>query len=176
MTPFKIGWYVIYTKPQHEKKVAEYLNYLKVQYFLPTIRTLKIWASKKRYVNVPLFPSYVFVKLENMQHYFESLQIPGVLYFVKIGNQVATIKESMINKLQTIVSNDFQDIEVSTRNFSQGTNLIINAGPFSGYCCEMIEYKGKSKMLVRIELLQRNIIVDLPSYCLSPTARKFIDS
>src|SRR6185312_8293028 len=168
MTPFKIGWYVIYTKPQHEKKVAEYLNYAKVQCFLPTIRTLRIWASKKRYVSVPLFPSYIFVKLENMQHYFESLQIPGVLCFVKIGTQIATIKESIINKLQTIISNNFHDIEVSTRNFSEGTHLIINAGPFSGYNCEMIQYKGAKKMLVRIELLQRSIIVDLPSYYLSP--------
>ncbi|MDB5134694.1 MAG: transcriptional activator RfaH [Mucilaginibacter sp.] len=125
---------------------------------------------------MPLFPSYIFVKLESVQHYFESLQIPGALYFVKIGNQVATIKEGIINKLQTIVSNNFQDIEVSTMTFSQGTNLIINAGPFSGYSCEMIQYKGKRKMLVRIELLQRNIIVDLPSYYLSPTVRRFIES
>jgi transcriptional antiterminator RfaH len=168
MTTFKVGWYAIYTKPQHEKKVAECLTYCKVMNFLPTIRTLKIWSGKKRYVNLPLFPSYVFVKLESMQQYFDTMQVPGALHFVKTGNQVAGIRESIICKLQAIVSNNIQDIEVSSEYFNPGTVLNINAGPFTGFCCEMIQHKGKNKMLVRIELLQRNIIVDLPCWCLEP--------
>lgn len=167
---------MLYTKPQHEKKVAEYLSCSNVQHFLPTIRTLKIWAGKKRYVNLPLFPSYVFVRLENIRHYFESLQIPGVLYFVKTGSQVASVKECIIGKLQAIVSNNLHDIEISAEHFSPGTSLCINAGPFCGYNCEMIQHKGKNKILVRIELLRRNIIVDLPAYCLSPaTAAQYAD-
>jgi transcriptional antiterminator RfaH len=167
MASFKNGWYVLYTKPRHEKKVAEHLNFFNVQHFLPTIKTLKIWAGKKRYMHLPLFPSYVFVKLESMQHYFESLQIPGVLYFVKTGSQVAHVKDSIIGKLQAIALNNVQDIEVSVEQFSPGESMYINAGPFLGYTCEIIQHKGKNKILVRIELLRRNVIVDLPAYCLS---------
>jgi transcriptional antiterminator RfaH len=168
MQSFNSGWYVVYTKPRHEKKVAEYLEGLQLQYFLPTTRILRIWPTKKKYVQMPLFPSYVFVRLDSLQHYFDSLQVPGVLYFVKIGNQIASIKEAIIHKLQAIISNNLDDIEVLSEHFNPGTTLNIYAGPFKGFCCEIIEHRGKNKILVRIELLQRNILVDLPSYCLEP--------
>ncbi len=170
MHDFNIGWYVIYTKSRHEKKVAQQLGGMELQYFLPTTRILRIWPTKKKYVQAPLFPSYVFVKLEKLQHYFDSLQIPGVLYFVKIGNQVASIKETIIHKLQAIISNKLDDIEVLSEHFNPGTTMNIHAGPFKGFSCEVIEHRGRNKILVRIELLQRNILVDMPSYCLEVNA------
>jgi transcriptional antiterminator RfaH len=168
MTEFKTGWYVIYTKFRHEKKVAQELDGLNLQSFLPTTRTLKVFSGKKKYVHMPLFPSYVFVRLENFQHYFDSVHIPGVLYFVKKGHQLADIKEPLIHKLQAIISNHLQNIEVLSDQFNQGTILDIQVGPFRGFCCEVIQHKGKNKVLVRVELLKRNLLIELSPYYLSP--------
>jgi transcriptional antiterminator RfaH len=162
MDAVKMGWYVIYTKPRHEKKVASYLDELNIQHFLPTLRTLRIWPGKKKYMTLPLFPSYVFVKLDDVRNYFESLRIPGVLHYVRVGSQIATISEVIIHKLQSFVTRGGQDIEVSAERFDPGRVLHIERGPFAGFSCEVIRYKGRQKMLVRIELLHRNIMLDLP--------------
>jgi transcriptional antiterminator RfaH len=164
MTTFKSGWYVIYTKFRHEKKVEQRLVELKINSFLPTARTLKYFKSSKRYVRMPLFPSYIFVKLECFQDYFDGMKIPGVLYFLKLGDQVAEIKESVIRKLEAIISNSFENIDVLSGEFTQGAMLNVHTGPFKGCCCEIIEHKGKNKILVRLELLNRNVLVELPSY------------
>ncbi|MDB5148887.1 MAG: hypothetical protein JWQ57_2907 [Mucilaginibacter sp.] len=168
MSAFNNGWYLIYTKFRHEKKVAHYLDGLNLQYLLPTTRILRVFSGKKKYVQLPLFPSYVFVRLENLEHYFDSVHIPGVLYFVKKGNQIADIKESVIHKLEAIISNNLQNIEVFSDQFAQGTILDIQAGPFKGFCCEVIQHKGKNKVLVRIEVIRRNILIELSPYYLSP--------
>jgi len=168
METVKTGWFVIYTKPRHEKKVAQYLKHLNFEYFLPTIRRLKILAKKKKHITSPLFPSYIFVKPDSVQRYIESMQLPGVLYYVKTGNQIAKVSEATIAKLQSLDKKNYQeDVEVSAEYFGKGNIINIDAGPFKGFDCEVIEHKGKYKVLVRLELLQRNIIVDIPSYCLA---------
>jgi transcription antitermination factor NusG len=118
----------------------------------------------------PLFPSYVFVKLEDVQSYFISLDIDSILYYVRIGNQIAKIKESIINNLRILVTNAAENIEVTSEKICTGTQLIIKEGVFTGFCCEVIEHKGKEKLAVRIELLKRNILLDIPVEQLMPVS------
>jgi transcription antitermination factor NusG len=161
-------WNVIYTKPRHEKKVAEQLNYIKLEHYLPTVRTLKLWNGRKKYVTLPLFPSYLFVKPENTRHYFESLHIPGVLHYLHTNRQLSEVSDQVICKLKAISNHQHFDFQLSTEHFSPGSIVHIQAGPFMGFPCEVVQNKGKHKILVRIELLQRSLLVDLPEESLHP--------
>jgi transcription antitermination factor NusG len=171
MSTFKPGWFVIYTKPRHEFKVASQLENISINNFLPLVKRLRNWSDRRKYIDMPLFPSYIFVRLDQMQSYFRSLEIDGVLQFVKTGTQIANVSESVINNLKLIVSNSPDDVEVSSERIYPGKKLFISEGPFTGFCCEMIEHKGKQKMLVRIELLQRSILLDMPVEYLLPVSR-----
>jgi len=162
------SWNVIYTRPRHEKKVAEHLSYINVEHFLPTIRTLKIWNGRKKYVTLPLFPSYLFVKPENTKHYFDSLHIPGVLRYLHTSKHLSEISDQVICRLKAIGNHQPMDVQLSTEHFSPGTMVNIQSGPFTGFPCEVVQNRGKSKILVRIELLQRSILVDLPGENLLP--------
>lgn len=161
-------WYVIYTKPRHEKKVVASFEGIKLEHYLPTAKTLRITAGRKKYVTLPLFPSYVFVKPESAKHYFDSLQVPGVLQYVKTGKQIAQIAESVINKLKAIDAYGNMELTISSQQFSPGQAVNIQAGPFTGFNCEVIQYHGRHKILVRVELLQRNLLMDMPEEWLIP--------
>lgn len=154
-------WNVIYTRPRHEKKVAEHLSHMQVEHYLPTIRTLKDKNGRKKYVTLPLFPSYLFAKPENTQHYFESLHLPGVINYLHTSKQLSEISDQVICKLKAISNHQQLNVQLSTEHFRPGTIINIQAGPFMGFPCEVIENKGKHKLIVRIELLQRSILVDL---------------
>lgn len=162
MEKFTAGWYVMYTRPRHEKKVVEQLENIKVDSYLPTIKTLRIWADRKKYIDLPLFPSYVFINLENDKSYYSSLEINGILHYVKAGKNIARISETIINNIKLINCNEEDNIEVSTEYLQPGQMLCIKEGPFTGFYCEVIQHRGKQKILVRIELLQRNILLDVP--------------
>lgn len=171
MKKFNSGWFVIYTRPQHEKKVAEQLSKAEIENFLPIIRSLRTWSDRRKYVSAPLFPSYIFVKPEDNLAYFRSLDINGVLYYVRNGKEIARIDESIILSIKNLVSNASGDITVSSEYFSAGEKLVICEGPFTGLNCEMIRYNGKQKILVRIDLIRRNVIADLPVQCVTPLSR-----
>jgi len=48
-----------------------------------------MWHDRRKYVDEPLFPSYVFICLDSMQAYYEGLDAEGVPCYVKIGKEMA---------------------------------------------------------------------------------------
>ncbi len=164
----KDGWYVMYTKPKHEKKIAERLKYFNIECFLPLIKTFKEYNERKKIISIPLFPSYLFTKLDNPKSYFESLSIPGVLNYVKNCNQIAKINQYIIDRLKNSVISIADNMLVTSEQLKTGTMLNIQSGPFRGNMCEVVQYRGRAKILVRVEILRRNVLVDLPSNCLIP--------
>lgn len=171
MEKFITGWYVMYTKPRHEKKVRKQLELLEINAYLPTVKTLSISSSNRRkYIDMPLLPSYVFVNLKNGQSYFDSLAIKGSLSYVKSDKQIARINDVIIDAIKLMFHAGKKDMEVSSEFIEQGKKLCIVQGVFAGFCCEVIRHNGKLKMLVRLDLWRRNILIDVPSDCLVPTS------
>lgn len=109
----------------------------------------------------PLFPSYVFVRLNSAQEFFLVKDLDGVRNYVRFGKEIAKVSESVIDQLKSI-SGQHSGIEVSSDVFMHGEFLHIYNGPLTGLLCEVVEYQGKKKVLVRVNLLNRTVVVDLP--------------
>lgn len=62
-----MNWYVVYTKPKWEKKVAEQLRNKGIECYCPLITQVRQWSDRKKKVEVPLFNSYVFVQLPDSE-------------------------------------------------------------------------------------------------------------
>jgi transcription antitermination factor NusG len=125
-------------------------------------KTLRTWCDRKKYIDMPLFPSYVFVYLRNMQDYYCGLNNDGVLYYVKMGKNIVCVGEDVISNIQLAVDKG-NGVEVSENYFQPGQKLVVQKGPLTGLSCELIHYNGKQKLLVRVHLLQRNLLVTMPA-------------
>ena len=93
-------WYAIYTKPRWEKKVAERLDEKGIEHFLPLIKTLKIWSDRKKWIQEPLFRSYIFVHV-NPSEYLPALQTPGALRYITIESRPVAIPPIQIDAIRT---------------------------------------------------------------------------
>lgn len=165
---FSNGWYVIYTKPRHEKSVSVKLMEANIESFLPTVKMLRNWRDRKKYVDLPLFPSYIFVYLNKMQDYYEGLNTEGSLYFLKAGKEIAKVNECVINSIKLITNRD-NEIEVTSSNFQVGQQVVIQQGPMTGLAGEIVQLDGVKKVLIRVKLLQRNLLVTIPAESLMAT-------
>lgn len=162
MNKFSTGWYVIYTKPRHEKKVHNRLSEKNMTSFLPTKKVLRVWHDRKKYVAEPLFPSYLFIYLQDMQNYYDGLDSEGALYYIRTGREIVRVSETVINNIKLITENK-RELEISEDYFQPGRRLVVNQGALTGLSCEVVEVKSKQKLLVRVDLLRRNILLTLPS-------------
>jgi transcriptional antiterminator RfaH len=162
MNKFAGGWYVIYTKPRHERKVSSALTNEEIDFYMPTRKILREWHDRKKYVDAPIFQSYIFVRLKDLRDYYNGLKIEGALHYVRFGKEIARVPDKTIEEMRFLVEYG-KDLEVSTDYFQSGRQLFISQGPFTGISCEVVEVSNKQKILVRIHLLQRNLLVSLPT-------------
>lgn len=167
MSAFTPGWYLLYTMPRREKKVANRLAETDIHFYLATLLSTREINGRKRKVELPLFPSYLFVYLNNVKEYFESLGVDGVLRFVRFGKQIAMVNEDVIENVR-ILAEKGNSLEVSGDYFEPSQVVVIQDGPLSGLTCEVVRHMDKEKILVRVKILNRCILMSMQAYNLQP--------
>ncbi len=167
MNKFQKGWYLIYTRPRHEKKVHTFLTGKSITTFLPLKKKVRIRNNRKKVVDEPLFSSYIFVFLNGIEEYYMGADAEGSLYYVREGREIARVSESVIDNIK-IVSKHSDDIEISNMRFQPGQRTMITEGALTGLICEVVEVDNKKKLLVRVDLLQRNILLTISEKSLVP--------
>ncbi|NHM06465.1 UpxY family transcription antiterminator [Flavobacterium sp. CYK-4] len=142
-------WYVIYTKPRNEKKVAERLKLAGITAFCPMINMVKQWSDRKKKVQVPLLNSYVFVQLEekNREAVF---QISGVVRYLFWLGKPAVVREDEIDALKNGLKDTMASFEV--KDIKVGDLLPIPSGPFQGKEGIIKQINKNSLQLVLTEL------------------------
>ena len=66
-------WYAIYTRSRFEKKIAADLTSKGLESFLPLHEVIRFWSDRKKKVEMPLFPSYVFVHANTKERYLVNM-------------------------------------------------------------------------------------------------------
>src|SRR5262249_21234115 len=74
-------WHVAYVVTRHEKAVAQELSRRSVESFLPVYDAIHYWNKRRAKVELPLFPSYVFVRMTSHER-LRVLQVPSIVHLV----------------------------------------------------------------------------------------------
>jgi transcriptional antiterminator RfaH len=123
------NWYVVYTKPKWEKKVAEKLNEIGIECYCPLITKIKQWSDRKKKIELPLFNSYVFVQLEDVERN-SVFQIAGVIRYLFWLGKPAVVRDEEINIIKTSLrATNISDISVAS--IQVGDRIKLESGVFS---------------------------------------------
>lgn len=154
------SWYAVYTRPRAEKIVHNRLIELGIESFLPLYKTLRQWSDRKKVVEKPLFPSYLFVRV-NWKKYHEVCQVEGVVKFISFEGKAVPIPERQISNLKILVTGNVS-IEISGEKLAKGDTVEVTNGVLAGLTGELIRIKRKNKVVVRIDRIDQNLILDIP--------------
>jgi transcriptional antiterminator RfaH len=168
---FREGWYVIYTRNRHEKKLSGELSELGIQTFLPFRNPLITNSVSRKSNGLPLFPSYLFVFLNSIEQFYSGLHSKSAFYYLRNGKEVATVSQGLIEQLKLFPALS-TDLEVSSTSFSKGDYAMITDGVLKGYHFEVIDVSGRKKILIRLQVLQRNLLISISNdFLLKSTER-----
>jgi transcription antitermination factor NusG len=150
-------WYAIYTLPRHEKMIAERLIQREVETFLPLYRAVHHWNRRRAEVELPLFPGYVFVKMF-ITNRVRVLAHPGVIRLVSFNGRPANLPDDEIEALRSWLA----ICKAEPYPFlSAGRQVRIKSGPLAGLEGRVLRRKGKLRVVVSIELIERAIVLEL---------------
>jgi len=142
----KMNWYVVYTKPKWEKKVAERLNEIGVVTYCPLVTKLSQWSDRKKKIQVPLFNSYIFVQIDekNRNVIFE---VSGAIRYLFWLGKPAIVKEKEIQIIQNWL-NVPETFEVMVDQWQRGDKIVLETGPFMSQSAIVQEVKHNHYVLV----------------------------
>lgn len=159
----KKRWYALYTKSRAEKKVAKEFQLRGIEAYLPLEKKLKQWSDRKKWVEEPLIRSYIFVHT-NRKELHNIMYTPGVVTIVTFEGRPAPIPDKQIQAIKDIL-NSKERYEVSAEEFDIGEMVEVTNGRLKGLKGELIQHLNRYKVLIRIEVIQQNLLVNInPSY------------
>lgn len=82
-----MGWYALSTKSGREKQAEQNIRRMGVECFLPLMQEQKAIRRKIRTVIVPLFPGYLFVRINRSEHYRVVAYARGVRKIMVFGSK-----------------------------------------------------------------------------------------
>lgn len=154
-------WYALYTKSRAEKQLNEQLIKAGFEAYLPLQRVLKQWSDRKKWVEVPLFRSYIFVHISGAE-YYDVLNVPGAVRFITFEGKAVPIPPQQIEAIRQFVDTK-QELPDVDLNLEPGSAIDIIAGPMKGISGELIEIMGKKKVKIEINGLGRSVYLELPA-------------
>ncbi len=157
-----LRWYALRTKSRKEAVVEKRLQDLNVEIFLPWLRLRRRIGTRYRPVLGPLFPGYLFCRLDLFLSGKAVRYAPGVQDFVKFGNCIAEVEPAVIQALRERCPGGVA--EIHSQVFKSGTSVLIQEGPLSGL--EAVferEMRGSERVAVLLELLGRRTRLVLPA-------------
>jgi transcription antitermination factor NusG len=139
-------WYVLYTKPRWEKKVAALLLAKEVDHYCPLNRVNKQWTDRVSVVKEPLFKGYIFVQLAEVNKWDIKL-VDGVLNFVYWLGKPAVVKEEDIETIKKFL-HEFEDVMIE-ETLAKNERVLIKQGVMMNYKGLVLEIIGnRAKVLI----------------------------
>ena len=153
-------WFAIYTKPRWEKKVAARLDEKGIENYLPLIKTLKIWSDRKKWVQEPLFKSYLFVHVDK-HGYFPALQTPGAVKYVSFENKAVSIPSIQIEAVKTFIESG-EDLLSDIPDLRTGDRVYVTRGSLKGLEGTLVEHQQKHRVRIMIDGIQQSLYLNIP--------------
>lgn len=157
-----LRWYALRTKPRKEPEVEKRLSNFRLEVFLPWLQSRRRVGTRYRWMLTPLFPGYLFCRLDVFVSGKAARYAPGVVDFVKFGNRIGEVRIDVIQGLRERCPNGIAQIQ--PRTYKAGEPVMVREGPFSGL--EAVferELKKSERVAILLEILGRQTRLVLSS-------------
>jgi transcription termination/antitermination protein NusG len=152
------GWFALTAKHQHEPTVARLLGGKGIEVFHPTYAAVRQWKDRKKTVQLPLFPGYVFFT-GGLDRRVEILSTPGVFSIVSFGDSAAEISGEEMEGIRRAVAGS---MPIQPHPFlAEGERVRVTRGVLAGVNGMLLRRKDAYRLVLSIELLGRSAAVEI---------------
>jgi transcriptional antiterminator RfaH len=164
-----LHWFVIHTKPKNEHRVKRHLEGMEIETLFPLCENSRYSHGRISRVLDPLFPNYLFAKLDLERHYYKVKWTRGVNRILGVGNGPIPVSEKVIEMLKDRMSDD--DTVKLLEDLREGDLVQITSGPFKDFVG--VFQKGLSsgeRVRILLNLIGNDVPIQLPRWQIKKAA------
>lgn len=151
----KINWYALYVRMHHEKRTAERLAQMEVEYYQPVQEVVRQWSDRKKKLQMVVIPMMIFVHTDEVNRIKLMQQLPSVTGTLidRCTHRPAIIREDEMERFKFMLDFSEEAVTFTDGPIHPGEKVQVLKGPLKGLTGELIEMHGKTRVSVRIENL-----------------------
>lgn len=156
-------WYALQTRSRHERVVTHQLQARGLSTFLPFVSEVHRWSDRRKLIETPLFPCYVFVRLvPTSEARVHVLRTDGVVRFVGQPVEGTPIPDEQIESVRTLLSHR---VPWASQPFvKMGQRVRIHGGALEGVEGFVVSGDGHDTLVVSVDAIQRSLAVRIRGY------------
>ncbi len=158
-----VSWYLIQAKTRQENLAESSIQRLGAETFCPRFQSSKSNRRKNQIDGKrPLFPGYLFVRMDISNEFRKVTHAHGVLRVVKFGSVPVVVEEKIIHSIRARDDNGLVVLS-SSSSLKSGQIVHIAQGPFRGFEAifeQALNGMERVALLLKTVTYQGRIVVD----------------
>lgn len=149
-----LHWYVVHCEPHRDRQVERLIVQTGAETFAPRIPKTRMRNGDK-----PLFPGYVFTRLDLASGVGGELRyVPGVRSLVEVGGEPCPVDDGIVEAIRRRVTTNVPDVG----QLRSGDRVTVVSGSFADLEAVFCEHlSGAERVAVLIEMMRRQVRVEL---------------
>lgn len=161
--PSERRWWVLYTKARQEKAISRDLWSFQIPFYMPVVNKTSVSRGRKVSSHVPLFPGYVFL-YGSEQERVRSLTTNRISRILTIDDPECLLHD--LRQLRQLITSK-APLTVESR-FVPGNHVRVRHGPLAGLEGTVLTRRGETRLLVRVNFIQKGASVEVDDFLLEP--------
>ena len=154
------GWYAVYTRSHFEKNVATALTEQGIENYLPVFSEVHEWKDRRRVVDVPVFPSYLFVRFADAPAArLRILRTNGVVRVLGLDMMAESVPDEQVEAIRRMLASSQRCYRQPA--FREGVRVRVRRGPLQDLEGSLIRIKNQARLVVSINLLSQAIAMEI---------------
>jgi len=161
-------WYLVHTRPNHERKAELNLQAQDFKTFLPQLEKTVRHARRLTTVRRPLFARYLFVSLDIARDRWISVNgTVGVSRLVAQDGRPVAVPAGIV---ETLLAHSDEGLTRLDHALAQGQRVRILSGPLADFTATILRLDARQRVDVLLEIMGGAVSVSLERRALAPAA------
>ena len=149
------AWYLVHTKPRQEDVALANLERQGYECYLPQMRIERIRRRKAEVATEPMFPRYLFIRLDSSDQgksWSPIRSTLGVSQLVHFGARAAKVDDTLVALLR-----QREQATPAEAMFASGDSVVISDGPFAGIDAIYQTADADRRAFILLEILSKPV-------------------
>ena len=155
------AWFVVRTKTGAEERAVWHLNNQGFEAYLPRYRKEVRHARKTSIVLRPVFPGYVFVRMDLEQQRWRAINgTMGVISLVQFGDEPRPVRDVVVNAIREREKDGV--VNLAPEGLRKGDLVRVREGAFADHTALLEEVSDEKRVILLLDLMGREVRVTAP--------------
>lgn len=157
--PCELRWYLLHCKPRQDARALENLERQGFECLSAVRRVERVHGGRKCVLDEPLFPRYVFIRLDQRNHNWSVIRSTrGVHQIVRFNEYPLPVRDELINGIRARSG----ATQLDKPYLKPGERVRITAGPFAQLEAVFMANEGADRVVLLLNILAQEQRLSFP--------------